>query len=93
MKTRYQVGLEKLLAAEADVTVMKTELIELQPKLVETGKEVEETLKVCGGGGVGWDGVKNGRGAESGRREGEGGGQNSQTAPRVGALPLPDDYP
>ena len=54
MKTRYQVGLEKLLAAEADVTVMKTELIELQPKLVETGKEVEETLKVGGreGGGA-----------------------------------------
>eukprot|EP00798_Chlamydomonas_sp_ICE-L_P008519 gene8518-4817_t len=43
---RYQVGLEKLLAAEQDVNVMKKELIELQPKLVETGKEVEETLIV-----------------------------------------------
>ena len=57
MKTRYQVGLEKLLAAEADVTVMKTELIELQPKLVETGKEVEETLKVGGGRGREGDGT------------------------------------
>lgn len=46
LKRRYEVGLEKLLAAEADVNVMKQELIELQPKLVETGKEVEETLKV-----------------------------------------------
>ena len=46
MKNRYQIGLEKLFAAEADVNVMKTELIELQPKLVETGKEVEATLKV-----------------------------------------------
>lgn len=46
MKNRYQIGLEKLLTAEADVNVMKTELIELQPKLIETGKEVEATLKV-----------------------------------------------
>ncbi len=37
MKRRYEVGLEKLLAAEADVNTMKAELIELQPKLVETG--------------------------------------------------------
>lgn len=37
MKRRYEIGLEKLLAAEADVNVMKQELIELQPKLVETG--------------------------------------------------------
>ena len=46
MRKRYQIGLEKLLAAEADVNIMKTELIELQPKLIETGKEVEATLKV-----------------------------------------------
>lgn len=37
LKRRYEVGLGKLLAAEADVGVMKAELIELQPKLVETG--------------------------------------------------------
>ncbi len=34
----FQVGLEKLLAAEKDVGIMKQELIELQPKLIETGK-------------------------------------------------------
>ncbi len=46
MKRRYEVGLEKLLAAESDVNIMKKELIELQPKLVETGKEVAQTLIV-----------------------------------------------
>ena len=40
------MGLEKLLAAEADVGVMKEELIALQPQLVSTGKEVEATLEV-----------------------------------------------
>lgn len=40
------MGLEKLLAAEKDVNEMKQELIELQPKLIETGKEVEETLVI-----------------------------------------------
>lgn len=38
LKRRYEVGLEKLLAAEGEVNVMKQELIELQPKLIETGK-------------------------------------------------------
>ncbi|MEW5317509.1 MAG: hypothetical protein WDW38_008798 [Sanguina aurantia] len=46
MKGRYEVGLEKLLAAEKEVNTMKVELIQLQPKLIETGKEVVETLKV-----------------------------------------------
>ncbi|KAG2430891.1 hypothetical protein HXX76_009864 [Chlamydomonas incerta] len=46
LKRRYEVGLEKLLAAEQDVGAMKEELIALQPKLIETGKEVEETLKI-----------------------------------------------
>ncbi|KAG1667277.1 hypothetical protein FOA52_012566 [Chlamydomonas sp. UWO 241] len=46
LKRRYEVGLDKLLAAEADVNVMKTELIELQPKLIVAGKEVAETLTV-----------------------------------------------
>lgn len=32
-----QVGLKKLLDAEEEVNVMKQELIELQPKLIETG--------------------------------------------------------
>ncbi|KAF6265404.1 dynein heavy chain 6 [Scenedesmus sp. NREL 46B-D3] len=46
LRRRYEVGLEKLLAAEGEVNVMKQELINLQPKLIETGKEVEETLRV-----------------------------------------------
>ena len=43
---RYEAGLQKLLAAEGEVNVMKEELIQLQPKLIATGKEVEETLIV-----------------------------------------------
>jgi hypothetical protein len=39
LKRRYEVGLQKLLAAEAEVSIMKVELIELQPKLIETGGE------------------------------------------------------
>jgi hypothetical protein len=35
---QFQVGLEKLLAAEGEVNVMKQELIDLQPKLIETGE-------------------------------------------------------
>jgi hypothetical protein len=37
MKRRYEVGLEKLLSAEGQVNTMKQELIQLQPKLIETG--------------------------------------------------------
>lgn len=37
LKKRYEVGLEKLLAAEKEVGIMKQELLALQPKLVETG--------------------------------------------------------
>lgn len=43
---RYEAGLQKLLAAEGEVNVMKEELIQLQPKLIATGKQVEETLVV-----------------------------------------------
>ena len=46
MQRYYSVGLEKLLSAEEQVGVMKQELIELQPKLIATGKEVEETLAI-----------------------------------------------
>ncbi|KAL0050690.1 hypothetical protein WJX82_005287 [Trebouxia sp. C0006] len=46
LKHRYEAGLQKLLAAEGEVNVMKEELIQLQPKLIATGKEVEETLVV-----------------------------------------------
>lgn len=44
LKRRYQVGLEKLLNAEDQVSTMKQELIDLQPQLIATGKEVDETL-------------------------------------------------
>lgn len=37
LRKRYTVGLEKLFAAEHEVNIMKTELIALQPKLIETG--------------------------------------------------------
>lgn len=43
---RYEAGLQKLLAAEGEVNVMKEELIQLQPKLIATGKQVQETLIV-----------------------------------------------
>ena len=43
---RYEAGLQKLLAAEGEVNVMKEELIQLQPKLIATGKQVEETLVI-----------------------------------------------
>ncbi len=39
-RTRYEAGLQKLLAAEAEVAIMKQELIDLQPKLIQTSKEV-----------------------------------------------------
>ena len=46
LKNRYEVGLEKLLGAEKSVGDMKEELIALQPVLIQTSKEVEETLVV-----------------------------------------------
>uniref|UniRef100_A0A5K3F3Z0 Dynein heavy chain 7, axonemal n=1 Tax=Mesocestoides corti TaxID=53468 RepID=A0A5K3F3Z0_MESCO len=45
-KSRYEVGLEKLGSAAADITIMSKELIELQPKLVQASKEVDETMAV-----------------------------------------------
>ena len=43
---RYEVGLQKLLAAESEVNIMKEELIQLQPKLIATGKQVGFCLDV-----------------------------------------------
>ena len=43
---RYEVGLQKLLAAESEVNIMKEELIQLQPKLIATGKQVGSCLDV-----------------------------------------------
>lgn len=41
LKNRYIIGLEKLEFAASQVSVMKDELIALQPKLVETSAETE----------------------------------------------------
>lgn len=44
LKNRYVVGLEKLEFAASQVSVMKDELIALQPKLVETSAETEKLM-------------------------------------------------
>ena len=44
LKNRYIVGLEKLEFAASQVSVMKEELIALQPKLVETSAETEKLM-------------------------------------------------
>ena len=46
MKRRYEVGLEKLQSAADQVSVMKRQLIELQPKLVESSRKVEEGMVI-----------------------------------------------
>lgn len=43
-KSRYEVGLEKLLSAANQVADMQKELTELQPQLVVASKEVEEIM-------------------------------------------------
>jgi dynein heavy chain len=45
-KTRYEIGLEKLQSAAAQVSEMQTELKILQPQLVEASKEVDEIMLV-----------------------------------------------
>uniref|UniRef100_A0A0X3NP81 Dynein heavy chain 7, axonemal n=1 Tax=Schistocephalus solidus TaxID=70667 RepID=A0A0X3NP81_SCHSO len=45
-KSRYEVGLEKLSSAAADIAIMSKELIELQPKLVQASKEVDATMVI-----------------------------------------------
>ena len=44
LKNRYIIGLEKLEFAASQVSVMKDELIALQPKLVETSAETEKLM-------------------------------------------------
>ena len=46
-KGRYEVGLEKLEAAASEVSVMQKDLTDLQPKLVEASKEVDEIMVIC----------------------------------------------
>ncbi|KAL3318211.1 Dynein heavy chain 7, axonemal, partial [Cichlidogyrus casuarinus] len=45
-KRRYEVGLDKLQSAAKDISVMSKELVDLQPKLVQASKEVDETMIV-----------------------------------------------
>lgn len=45
LKNRYIIGLEKLEFAASQVSVMKDELIALQPKLVETSMETEKLME------------------------------------------------
>lgn len=44
-KKRYEVGLEKLNSAEAEVSVMQAALEALQPQLVVAAAKVAETMK------------------------------------------------
>ncbi|XP_071822297.1 dynein axonemal heavy chain 7-like isoform X1 [Apostichopus japonicus] len=45
-KRRYEVGLEKLESAASQVSSMQKELEELQPKLVEASKEVDDIMVI-----------------------------------------------
>ncbi|XP_055958183.1 dynein axonemal heavy chain 3 [Patella vulgata] len=49
LKNRYMVGLEKLEFSEQQISVMQTELVELQPKLIETSEETEELIVIIEG--------------------------------------------
>lgn len=40
-KTRYEVGIKKLLGAAADVSVMQKNLADLKPKLVKAAADVQ----------------------------------------------------
>ena len=44
LRNRYEVGLEQLRTAEDSVTIMQGELEEMQPKLIQSSKEVSELI-------------------------------------------------
>lgn len=46
LKSRYEVGVEKLKSASSQVTVMRRELSALQPQLVDASKQVDEIMAV-----------------------------------------------
>ncbi|KAJ3092439.1 Dynein heavy chain 3, axonemal [Quaeritorhiza haematococci] len=46
LKTRYEVGLEQLASAAAQVGTMQRELNELQPQLIQTQKETDDIMTV-----------------------------------------------
>lgn len=45
LKKRYEVGLDKLEKAGAEVSVMQANLIALEPQLIEATNKVEDTMK------------------------------------------------
>lgn len=45
LKKRYEVGLEKLQNAGAEVSVMQANLIALEPQLIQATNKVEETMR------------------------------------------------
>ena len=49
LKDRYGNGYDCLIATESSVNIMKQELIDLQPVLIETGKETAAKLIVVTG--------------------------------------------
>lgn len=44
LKNRYEVGLEKLESAEKQMAIIKVDLETLQPQLLESSKNLEETV-------------------------------------------------
>jgi dynein heavy chain len=46
LKNKYENGYSTLITTEASVNIMKQELIELQPQLIETAKQVTESTLV-----------------------------------------------
>ena len=46
LKNKYANGFDTLIKTEESVNSMKIELIDLQPKLVETAKEVAENTLI-----------------------------------------------
>ncbi|TPX32092.1 hypothetical protein SmJEL517_g04759 [Synchytrium microbalum] len=46
LKSRYEVGLDQLASASAQVAIMSKELTDLQPQLIVTSKQTEEMLVV-----------------------------------------------
>ena len=58
MRSRYDVGLEKLVATEKSVAIMQDELTALQPELVKAGEETSAALIVIAAETVEADKVK-----------------------------------
>ncbi|KAJ3308630.1 Dynein heavy chain 3, axonemal [Boothiomyces sp. JEL0838] len=46
LKSRYEIGLDQLASAASQVSIMQTELTDLQPKLIVTQKETDQIMVV-----------------------------------------------